>query len=64
MASPTDDLRRLYADADATALAEFVHRGEVKPAELVEAAIAAIDEVNPQLNAVIHKAYDQARTVS
>lgn len=61
MARLTDDLRRVYSNADGTGLAELVHRGELMPAELVEAAIVAIEEVDPQLNAVIHKAYDQAR---
>src|SRR5262245_35188289 len=45
--------------ADATALAERVRRGDVHPTELVESAIAAIEKVNPQLNAVVHKMYDQ-----
>jgi amidase len=61
MANPIDDLRRVYSNTDAVGLAELVHRGDLKPAELVEAAITAIDEVDPQLNAVVHKAYDQAR---
>ena len=47
---------------DATALAERVRKGEVHPTELVEQAIAAIEKVNPQLNAVIHQMYDKART--
>ncbi len=64
MASLTDDLRRVYANSDGTGLAELVNRGELKAAELVEAAIAAIDEVDPRLNSVIHKAYDQARSAA
>ena len=38
---------------DATAQAELVGRGEVTPTELVEAAIARIEALNPVLNAVI-----------
>jgi amidase len=46
---------------DALALAELVRKKEVTALELVEAAIARIEQVNPQLNAVITKMYDQAR---
>lgn len=49
---------------DATAMAERVRRGDVHPTELVEAAIAAIERVNPKLNAVIHCMYDQARAAA
>ena len=49
---------------DATALAARVRRGEVHPTELVEAAITAIEKVNPQLNAVVHRMYDQARAAA
>lgn len=48
-------------DQDATALAEHVRAGRVSPAELVDAAITAIERVNPQLNAVVHPMYEQAR---
>jgi amidase len=50
-----------YTGCDATELAARVRRGEVQPAELVETAIAAIESVNPQLNAVMHPLYDSAR---
>ena len=46
---------------DATAQADLVRRGEVSPKELAEAAIARIDAVNPQLNAVIRTRFDAAR---
>jgi len=49
---------------DATALAERVRKGEVHPTELVDQAIAAIEKVNPQLNAVVHQMYDKARTAA
>lgn len=45
---------------DATAQAELVRKGDVTPTELVESAIARIDKVNPQLNAVIHRLDDKA----
>ena len=46
---------------DATAQADLVRRGEVSPKELAEAAIAAIEAVNPQLDAVIRTRFDAAR---
>jgi amidase len=46
---------------DATAQAELVRSGEASPVELVEAAIARTEAVNPQLNAVIHELFDEAR---
>lgn len=49
------------ADHDATSLAALVSAGELSAAELVEASISAIEAVNPQLNAVVHRMYDQAR---
>jgi len=41
-----------YAEYDATGLAQLVSRGEVTPAELLEAAIARTEAVNPRLNAI------------
>jgi amidase len=46
---------------DASAQADLVRRGEVTPIELVDAAIARIEQLNPTLNAVIHPRFDQAR---
>jgi len=46
---------------DATALADLVRSGEVTPLELVDAAIARIERVNPQLNAVITPLFGKAR---
>jgi amidase len=39
--------------ADATELAGLVARGEVSPTELLDAALAAVDQRNPALNAVV-----------
>jgi amidase len=50
-----------YAGHDGLGLAALVARGEVSPAELVEAAIACIERHNAALNAVVYKAYDEAR---
>ncbi len=46
---------------DGTAQADLVRRGEVSPAELVEAAVSRIEHLNPQLDAVIRPRFDQAR---
>jgi amidase len=46
---------------DATALAELARRGEVTPIELVDAAIARIEALDPDLNAVIHRQFERAR---
>ena len=46
---------------DATAEAELVRRREVKPIELVDAAIDRIERLNPALNAVVTEMYDHAR---
>src|SRR5581483_770116 len=53
----SDDL----AQMDATDQAELVRTRKTSPAELVEAAIARIEKVNPELNAVIHPLFDDAR---
>jgi amidase len=52
---------RELAELDATAQAELVRSGEVSPSELVEAAIERAERVNPELNAIIHRFYDEAR---
>jgi amidase len=46
---------------DATAQADLVRRGEASPKELVEAAIARIEAVNPRLDAVLRARFDEAR---
>src|SRR2546428_12987952 len=46
---------------DATAQAELVRQRHVSPRELVDAAIARIEHVNPQLNAVIIQRFEKAR---
>ncbi len=49
------------ARLDATDQAALVRRGEVSPSELVEAALVRIEKLNPQLRAVIHPAFEEAR---
>jgi len=50
-----------WALLDATAQAKLVQRGQVKPIELIDAAIARIERLNPRLNAVITPLFDKAR---
>lgn len=57
----TKSLQQTYLESDGLALAELVHKGEVQPIELVETAVTVIEELNPKLNAVIHKLYDMGR---
>jgi amidase len=49
---------------DATAQAELVRRKEVSASELVEAAIARIERLNPTVNAVVTRMYEQARATA
>src|SRR5207245_9340374 len=46
---------------DATAQAELARRNEVTPLELVDAAIARIESLNPAFNAVITPMFESAR---
>src|SRR3990172_12523617 len=50
-----------FAFLDATAQAALVRRKQVKPIELVDAAIERIERLNPSLNAVVTPMYDIAR---
>ncbi|WNS73720.1 amidase family protein [Bacillus sp. DTU_2020_1000418_1_SI_GHA_SEK_038] len=50
-----------YREYDGLGLAELVKKKELKPIELVEESIRTIESLNPKINAVIHKMYEQAR---
>ena len=52
-----NDVARL----DATAQAELVRKKQIKPSELLEGAIGRIDRLNPEINAVVTKMYDEAK---
>jgi amidase len=54
------DLARM----DATAHAELVSSGDASPVELVEAAIARVEALNPDLNAVIHELFEEGRAAA
>ncbi len=51
-----------FVSHDGLGLAELVRKGEVSPAELLDAAIARVEALNPELNAVVSRLYDQARS--
>jgi amidase len=46
---------------DATAQADLVRGGDASPLELVDAAIARIEDLDPQLDAVVRQRFEQAR---
>jgi len=50
-----------YAEYDGLGLAELVAAKQVTPAELVEAAIERAERLNPTLNAIVYKGYEDAR---
>ena len=50
-----------YSDYDAMGLAELIAGKQVSAQEVLDAAIAAIEKLNPSLNAIIHTMYDEAR---
>ncbi len=53
-----------YSEFDGLGLAGLVARGEVTPLDLVDAAISRIERHNPALNAVVYKAYEEARAMA
>src|SRR2546423_6352229 len=57
MAMRFDEYRR----HDATALAGLIAKGKVGAKEVLEAAIARAEQVNPAINAIVRKQYEQAR---
>jgi amidase len=50
-----------FADDDALGIAERVRRKEVTAQELADAALAAIEELNPKINAVLARSPEEAR---
>lgn len=49
-----------YATMDATAMADAVRRGQISASELLEAAFARCDAVNPRVNAVVARNDERA----
>ena len=50
-----------YRKHDAVSLAGLIAKREVSAKELLETAIARAEQVNPAINAIVHKQYEQAR---
>ncbi len=54
-------VEKLLWEEDATGIAALVRKGEVTPLELVDAAISRAERVNPLVNAIAERLYEQAR---
>src|SRR5579884_839534 len=61
-------MRRVHAfgddalgDLDAVAIAEAINSGQLARADIIEAAIARTEAVNPALNGLAYQAFDRAR---
>lgn len=50
-----------YARYDAVGLADLIRRKQVSASEVLEAAIARIERINPKINAIVRPMYDEAR---
>src|SRR5690606_6852739 len=64
MANITSDLVSLYAGSDALGIAELVRGKQVKASEIIETAIHIVEQLDPQLNAVVIKTFDLARSMA
>jgi amidase len=53
-----------YSAYDGLGLADLVRKKDVTPAELLECAIERAERHNGKLNAIVYKAYDQARAAA
>ena len=51
----------IVAQGSAVDLAGVAHAGEVEPRELVDAAIARAERVNPEINAIATPLFERAR---
>ena len=52
-----------YRQHDARSLAHLVQTKAVPPQELLDAAIQRAEAVNPKINAIVHKMYEEARSM-
>jgi amidase len=50
-----------YRKHDAISLAELIAKRQISAEEVLEAAMARAEQINPVINAIVHKQYDQAR---
>src|SRR5216684_1396153 len=53
-----------YSELDALGLAQAIKKKKLSAREAVEVAIARAEALNPKLNAIIFKAYDEARAAA
>ncbi|MDQ2763256.1 MAG: amidase, partial [Pseudomonadota bacterium] len=53
-----------YSSYDATALAQLVRDSAVEPIELVDAAIARIEQLDGAINAIVYRDFERARHVA
>lgn len=51
-----------YLEFDGLGLASAISSRQVEASDVLEAAISAIELLNPEINAVVFKAYDEARS--
>src|ERR1700740_585876 len=50
-----------YRKHDAISLAELIAKRQISAEEVLEAAMARAEQINPVINAIVHQQYDQAR---
>lgn len=50
-----------YTQFDGVGLADLIRKGEISPLEVLEEAITRTEKINPKINAVITKMYDEAK---
>jgi amidase len=50
-----------YRKHDAVSLAGLIAKRQVSAEEVLKTAIARAEQVNPAINAIVHKRYEQAR---
>ncbi|MDH7973664.1 amidase [Sphingomonas sp. AR_OL41] len=53
-----------YTAYDAVGLADLIRQGEVSPLEVVDAAIEGIERYDREINAIVYRAFDEARAAA
>lgn len=61
LAASSDGMEELFTRHDALGLAGLVRAGKVSPGELLDAAIARAEAINPHFNFIAQRHYDHAR---
>jgi amidase len=64
MVSQRMEDRMELLDLDATGQADLVRRGDLTPVELTRASMDAIERLDPQLDAILHQAFDYGLTAA